>query len=205
MDMLQVLKKFLSIEILNNKTINLKPQYYYLGTRTKKQLVLNYKLKIFKIFEVHKLIKDIINLKGNFIFIDSHLKIQQIISKILEKYNYFPNFKNREKYFVTKHLGTYAYNLDKFQSVFIILNTSNNQQIIEEALRNKVPIICIADKFLPSSSFYSFAGNSKSLKSLYSSVLMFVKLIDFYKKYNKFLVRNYYNIYTDLNNKKLNL
>jgi ribosomal protein S2 len=205
MNILNILKKLLSIEILSNRTINLKPQYFYLGTRTKKQLVLNYKLKIFKIFEVHKLIKDIINFRGNFIFIDSQLKTQQLINKVLQKYKYFPNFKNREKYFITKHLGMYPYNLNKFQNVLVLLSTENNQQLIEEALINKTPVICILDRFLPSSSFYNFAGNSNSLRSLYSNMLMFIKLILFYKKYNKFLIKNYYSIYINISKQKSNL
>jgi ribosomal protein S2 len=205
MEILTILKKFLSIEILSNKIINLKPQHYYIGTRIKKQYILNYKLKIFKIFEVHKLVKDILNFKGNFIFIDSQIKTQRFINKVLEKYNYFPKFDNHEKYFITKHLSTYSYKIEKFQNILIVLNTSNNQQIIEEALRTKTPIICILDEFLLFSSSYSFAGNSNSIKSLYSNIIIFIKLIAFYKNYNKFLVRNYYTVYNDINTKQLDL
>lgn len=102
MNILNTLKKITIFGSYKKDYNNSKPFNLYEGLRSQNYIIVNYEFKIFQIFFIKNLIKDIINFKGVFIFIDSRAKVQQFINLSLNKFGYFPQIDEIDNIIITR-------------------------------------------------------------------------------------------------------
>lgn len=91
--------------------------------------------------------------------------------------------------------------------IFIAFSTLENNQLIKESMRYKIPLIAIFDELLHYNSFYKLSGNSKSLKFLYFYIVFFIKNINFYKNntqnFNKYQFPKTYKSKLNISKQKI--